>query len=956
MEKLSTTSDNVLQAQSRSLWGKTGKDHDDLDLWLPLVEHLDDTMSVAGYLWERWVAGPVKRRLIVELGTESSAFHFFIFLAGVHDIGKATPAFASAPGVPNLRRSRIRESGLRLPEVLADRAKLHHSLSGHIIVSDGLFRRGMPRRSADEVAVIIGGHHGVPPKLSSVHLGGHDSHLMGGPEWQRVQEWILQRMIVESEAWEPMSRLGRSGLSQPAQVLLSGLVILADWLASNLDFFPLLPSDSENVMRPSRNKTAFQRIGFPASWAPRHPVGDVGERLRDRFAMPESVEPRPVQVASVEVAKELRGSGIMVIEAPMGEGKTEAALLAAEILAADVAASGLLFALPTQATSDAVFERVLRWLEKMPSNFDESVHTISLLHGRAGLSKAWGELPLSRGVEGVGVDDDTSEGTFLQMYVDPWTRGSKRAVLADFGVGTIDQLLFLALRTRHLALRHLGIASKVVVIDEVHAYDAYMDMYLTRALEWLGSYGVPVILLSATLTEKLRSRLIGAYLSEFVGDPTHLVRSIPAMEMTSQDSDYPLVVRASGTGVIALPVEPSARHIDVEVRRLFQVGDELDAICTLLEEVLHEGGCALVIRNTVARAIEAATILRERLSFEVRLIHSRFTSDDRLSKETQLRSDFGAGRSAMVGKPIVVISTQVIEQSLDVDFDVLVSDVAPLDLILQRIGRLHRHRETLPSESRCTLVRPPTIWLTGMRDWEHVPPSPDKGSESVYGLYPLIQALAVLGLPEISSTVIRIPGDVRSLVERAYGDVEEGPKSWAQGLAAARVVQSQRLAAAEERARSFRVSAPARKPRAILGWLDGAADDGDDSVAGQRQVRDAEASVEVILLSGNDQQNYRAPTNTSGNRRFQLDELPNDDEVRALIGCTVRLPAWVVDGKFGDALIAEMERRWYPAAWQNSPTLRGRLVMVMDENGRQQCNGLEFSYDSERGLEVTRVD
>ncbi|MGC8481763.1 MAG: CRISPR-associated helicase Cas3', partial [Acidimicrobiales bacterium] len=401
--------------------------------------------------------------------------------------------------------------------------------------------------------------------------------------------------------------------------------------------------------------------------------------------MPSQVEPRPVQTVAVETATQLNGAGILVIEAPMGEGKTEAALLAAEVLAADAVASGLLFALPTQATSDAVFQRLLGWLSRMPADSDNSVHTVALLHGRAGLSKAWGELPLSRGVEGVGVDDDTATGTFVQSYVDPWTRGSKRAVLADFGVGTVDQLLFLALRTRHLVLRHLGVASKVVIIDEVHSYDAYMDVYLCRALEWLGAYGVPVILLSATLTGALRRRLIDAYLGSSGVALPKMLDSQAVNELA-----YPLVVCASSTSEVAIPVEASSRELSVEVRHLNAGDDELSSMCHLLSEMLREGGCALVVRNTVARAIEAAKVLKECLPFEVRLLHSRFTAEDRLAKEARLRIDFGLGRSAMNGEPVIVVATQVVEQSLDVDFDVLFSDVAPLDLLLQRIGRIHR--------------------------------------------------------------------------------------------------------------------------------------------------------------------------------------------------------------------------------------------------------------------------
>lgn len=938
-----------LNVQARSLWAKARNDPGGQDLWLPLLEHLDDAVVVAEYLWKNWLAGTVKRRLMAEVGSEESALKLYQFLAGVHDIGKATPAFASAAGVPVLLRDRIRKSGLDLADNIVDRSKLHHGLAGHILLSRYLVTKRISQMVADEIAVIVGGHHGIPPTTTSVYRGGHDPRLIGDVKWSNIQNFILERMVETTSVRDLLRDLSADGLSQPAQVLFSGLVILADWLASNVEFFPLLASTCESLDRQSRNEFAIQGISFPASWSPKHPTGSVGSRLRNRFGMPTGVEPYPVQSAAVEAARRLDGLGIMVIEAPMGEGKTEASLLAAEVLAADAAASGLFFALPTQATSDAIFERLLNWLARMPADLNSTVHTVALLHGRAGLSKAWGELPLSRGVEGVGVDDDAQSETFIQSYVDPWTRGSKRAVLADFGVGTVDQLLFLALKTRHLVLRHLGVASKIVVIDEVHSYDAYMDTYLLRALEWLGSYGVPVILLSATLTETLRRSLIGAYLgTTTTGGPE------TTKPLSGDKSAYPLIVCATRTEEIAIPIEPSNRRFRVEVQHLDPKEDELNSVCDLLSELLREGGCALVVRNTVARAIEMAKAIKARLPFEVRLLHSRFTSNDRLRKEVELRRDFGVGRSAMKGKPVIVVSTQVVEQSLDVDFDVLVSDVAPLDLLLQRVGRIHRHSGSLPSEMRCSVLRQPKVWLTGMVDWSAVPPSAVKGSESVYGLYPLLRSLAVLGLPDAGSTIIRVPEDVRSLIEQAYGDEDVGPTSWANGLSEARKTLLDRRASAEERARTFRVSSPSPKSRPLLGWLDGAVDDSEGSTAGQRQVRDSEASVEVIVLRDDGRGAYRSPSSSHGQYRFDWNEMPSEDEVRLLIGCTVRLPEWVVEGSRGDALIDEMEQRWYPAVWQNSPMLRGRLMMVLDEDGRQQCSGLNFSYDSEYGFEVSR--
>ncbi len=186
----------------------------------------------------------------------------------------------------------------------------------------------------------------------------------------------------------------------------------------------------------------------------------------------------------------------------MGIGKTEAALVAVEQLAYKSGRSGMFFGLPTQATSNGIFSRILEWLPKIKNDEDEVV-TVRLAHGKAYLNEKFASL-----AKGIDIDGELNSC----VAVNEWFSGKKTAALDDFVVGTVDQFLMLALKQRHLPLRHLGFSKKVVVIDEVHAYDAYMSQYLMRSISWMGTYGVPVVILSATLPEERRVELIKSYM------------------------------------------------------------------------------------------------------------------------------------------------------------------------------------------------------------------------------------------------------------------------------------------------------------------------------------------------------------------------------------------------------------------------------------------------------------
>ncbi|HPY95347.1 MAG TPA: CRISPR-associated endonuclease Cas3'', partial [Clostridia bacterium] len=503
-----------------SLWAKKSRTGE--MAWLPLAVHLADCAQVARLLWRDWVPEGVKRTLALGLqGNEDTqlqqadlekARRLFIFLAASHDLGKATPsfqyrpAFPACPVEPLILESLYQEgfqAGGGAPLRQAS-YQPHHSLAGQLLLE----RLGL----SSKLANVVGAHHGKPgsstdliEKAIAKFPGAYGHRIADGAAWKEAQQALVS-LALSLGGWQSLADMPVP--DAPAQLLLSALVIIADWIASAEDLFPLFAWekgwDIGDAVRISadRAKSAWARLKLPLSWIPGLSWMQ-NDFLSQRFApaIP-GFMPRLAQEAAVDHASGILQPGILVLEAPMGSGKTEAALAIAEIFAQKTERAGLFFALPTQATGDAMFARVQSWADGL---LDEGRQSIRLAHGKAQFNPDYLRLFEADSTMGSG----ERQGS---LFVHEWFAGQKKALLADFVVGTIDQLLLAALRQKHVMLRHLGLAGKVVIIDECHAYDAYMSRYLARALRWLGRYQVPVIVLSATLPAERRKQVIAAYL------------------------------------------------------------------------------------------------------------------------------------------------------------------------------------------------------------------------------------------------------------------------------------------------------------------------------------------------------------------------------------------------------------------------------------------------------------
>lgn len=622
-------------------------------------------------------------------------------------------------------------------------------------------------------------------------------------------------------------------LTKPQQMLLTGFVILCDWQASS-DEKPELPEPP--VIADSDLNTLF----------------------KERF----NREPRPVQSAVVEIFNTCNKPGLLIIEAPMGEGKTEAALAAAELMALRSQRSGIFFALPTQATSNAMFSRVRKWVNSL--GFDE-IHTIDLLHGKKQTNAEFRKLAIYG-------DENNS------VFVHSWLKGRKKVMFADFLIGTIDHLLMAALKQKHVMLRHLALSGKVVIIDECHAYDAYMDTYLCRVLNWLGEYSVPVIILSATLTSQKRKELVNEYLGTDTGTNSE------TKEKFLHSLSYPIITYTDGSEINEVPVSGISRSVEINIQ---QINDE--NIKDILAEKLTDGGYAGIIVNSVKRAQRMYEDLKS-FGKNVILLHSRFMAKNRADIEQQLLSKLG-DQETREGE-LIVIGTQVLEQSLDIDFDLLITDLCPMDLLIQRIGRLHRHKHHRPEK-----LRTATCYVLSCNNTEKA-----DNKENVYSYYLLERTRQLL--PD----TIKLPDDISHLVNSAYDD-SDGP---------GKPEYEMMIAGKQSRASAFRLSEPNGGYPSIVGLLQHAVSDSDK--AAEASVRDGEDAIEVVLIN-----------------ESERDHGIKLSEFEAMERC-VKLPFF-----FKFSAIAELEKNYKDDF--------GNLYLVLGEDGTAELCGYKLKYTVEKGLE-----
>lgn len=721
------------------LWAKTNQgsknQNPSVCRYQPLLFHMLDVAAVAGPVWDHCLIPQLRKRLECSIGADARTQ--MVFLSGAHDLGKASPGFQKK--VPELTQN----FGLQFSQ--NDQNRPHGFISAHIL--NAVLGSG----SASAIlAQIAGGHHGVFPRATELRMG---RDTLGNDGWKKARKELLQGFANTLGFDLIQAAKSRSEITDPAIVpILAGFISVVDWIGSNQDFFPCvaecgtpLENNASEYWINVQNKAqkALEKLG----WMPA--VAFANEAQFD-VVFP-GFTPNALQTAAIELASKQTSPYLMIVEAPMGQGKTEVALFAADLAMCKGIARGMYIAMPTQATGNAMFKRVLN--DYLKHRGHQGKLNLQLVHGDALLAQMEevkeGEVPEFKPTN-IGDDGD--------LEAQSWFTARKRPLLAPFGVGTIDQSLLSVLQTKHWFVRLFGLAGKVVIFDEVHAYDAYMSTILERLLHWLAEVDCTVILLSATLPEVKRRTLVKAY-SDRDDDE---YKRYPRITL-AKPRHYPNA-RADNSTVCAEIPMGELRTVDIR----FAITD-LTTLSDSLSQQLKHGGCAAVICNTVNRSIEVYKHLRDNLKdTECSLFHARMLRMWRREREEEVLRKFGKGEKQADDtytnqhRPFraVLVATQVIEQSLDLDFDFMVSEIAPVDLLLQRCGRLHRHQRQRPAG----LEMPQ---FTVLCDAEAAGPPPEsfgKSIEFVYDRYVLLRSWMVLR----ERNKIEIPPEIETLVEAVY--------------------------------------------------------------------------------------------------------------------------------------------------------------------------------------------
>lgn len=910
------------------LWGKS-KAAGRMNL---LLQHLLDAAAVAELLWDRYLADSFRNR--VDAACQGRGRSLFSLVCGLHDVGKATPAFQEK--VPVLS-ARVRAVGLTWGPLLGDSRWWHHSRAGAHIVRRALPAAGWDREAVDWVWPLIDGHHGQVGML--VVAPPSEGQGRGGL-WPVVQDALVDRVATELSldlaAVAPTARPRRG-----TQLALAGAVIIADWIASDEKHFVGVDQLGDVSMAKARERAelSWSELKLRGGWAPR-PHVRVPDLVQARFGR----AARPIQEQAVALAEEMPGPGLMMVEASMGEGKTEAALAAAEVLARRFGADGVLVGMPTQATCDPMFLRVRDWAEAV-----EPGTPVGLLHGKRRFNRAWSESRRQVqfcGVDEYGCQEDFGAGASVTSRGEApaeWFLGPKRGLFMPLVVATIDHLLYAATRTRHVMLRHAGLAGKVVILDEVHAYDVYMSQFLFEALRWLADAGVPVILLSATLPPAMRDDLARAYLQGALE-----IRDI-AVASPAGTGAYPVTRALCGVDGAQWTGErsgsPWRESLPVAVEVLDEPADGApDAVAGLVAEALRDGGCVLVVRNTVSRAQRTYAALAEVFGADVVLLHARLTAGARAERTERVLDLLGPpGRQGTSPRPkrLVVVATQLAEQSFDVDVDLLVTDLAPIDLLLQRAGRLHRH--TREASARPAPVRTPRLVVTGMARRAGQAPRFPRGSVFVYSEYLLLRTAALV-CEAADGDGWSIPEQVPALVSRGYSDTDTVPEPWREALETAHRVwhaeQNTRRACAE----GFLLAGPDDLGEETLKGLHKRATDHDpnqDEDAVAAVVRDGPESVEVVLVRRDDKGCWTLGGRWMGVNGEAVDDA---DVAEAVIHATVRLPARP------DITTAAKDELRPLAGWSRDPWLQRARALPLDAASAAELGDRRLTYDTALGL------
>ncbi|GAA5336044.1 CRISPR-associated helicase Cas3' [Thermus hydrothermalis] len=872
------------------LWAKSGNPYH------PLLGHMLDAAAVAQAILFR----EPHRTLCLyaqDFGLKpEEAVAWVAFLTGLHDLGKASPVFqaAWAEGA-----ARVWESGLTWNKGLVEEKAswVAHGVLTELYVRESLRAFGVGRRAASKLAWALGAHHGFPARKDEVDLAR--LHMEAEPPaWAGARKWLVERLYQAIGVRAPEIQ----DVSPQAVLRVMALTSFADWIASDPGFFPYgRDPTGPDYWREALElaEKALDRVGW------RRP----GAVERRDFAQIFTFPPNELQRGIPLLLEGTQEPILLLVEAPMGMGKTEAALYAYHLLVERLSHRGLYMALPTQATANGLFPRVRAFLESL----GVGPLDLQLQHGTAMLNPLYEDL-LERAHPAQVYEDDGQ----ASVSASAWFSAKKRAMLSPHGVGTLDQALLGVLTVKHHFVRLWGLMNRVVVLDEVHAYDTYTSGLLEGLLRWLKSLGSSVILMTATLPKAKREALLAAWGVSGEGLPPYPRLAVFGERFLGGKSlPYP----ERTVALRSAPVKPEALAKDLRAALPGALGAVVNTVDRAQALYLALGeGKPLTLGDLLGRfgppAAEGPWMelwqVRQEKAEEVVgkalpdgtlvfLLHARFPAEERALRETVALALFG--KRGPRPERAILVATQVAEQSLDLDFDLLYSDLAPVDLLFQRAGRLHRHKRPRPPHHG-----KPQLWVGGLEEPRF---GGDLYWDRVYEEYVLLSTWVSLQ----GRDALRFPQDLEALLEEVY---ERKPEAFPAELQKRAQESHRRLSERwlkeAETAKNVALSDPAKLTREgdaahlAAGFR---LDDEAESPQTQRLLtRLGEPSVAVVPLYRIGETLYLDP---QGRRPARLKGKLAKEEAVALWRRAVRLSRFPIP--------QELSRERPPASWSESGLL-----------------------------------
>lgn len=680
-----------------------------------VVAHLIDAASVCEVLVSDGYYKNIASRFCKKAGVCENDFKSYVtWCCAFHDIGKLHPDFQqnilknASYDEKGAYECMIQEQNLlnKSYEKCRHEVVSSHFLKQYFIKNNLYCDNSNPRRSKIEP------HLEDALQLIGMHHQGKDKNYAKeeNPLWEEARTFVYEKL----SSIYPYKKVEFPREYRYAAFLLALSVVNAsDFIASKEDFF------SSNVSVPSGVED-YKKKAKETSYKVLEKSGLLyheGDSLNFGALFPNVKEKRPMQsetLGSFEFVK--NNARFVIVEDACGSGKTESGL--AFCNAMSNSSHGLYVALPTHATSSAMLPRVRDYLETIGSPYKPELFT----------SKA-------RSVE--------IEPSLEQDEMGAWLSNNYHKMAYPYGVGTIDQLLRGVRKEKYGLIRLFGILSKTVLLDEIHSYDSYMLRIIEVFLKYCNIFDTPVVMASASLDKDTKKRL---------------VKAISGLDYEPLD-EYPLVTYGTKDEIIQKKTE--CWHEPYEIRyKMLPFLDDIDGVASHVCDLSSQyGGCIGVVCNLVNNAVSVYKKLKETLPKDTELIlyHSKFYDSEKEKKTREIIKKLGKDRKHRPDK-CVVVSTQILEQSIDIDFDILCTEISPIDSLIQRMGRLWRH-SSKGTIRECTQIETP-LFVYSSKDDDY-----GKHSEFVYKGSVLKETNDVL----CNKSSVCIPIDIRKMVDEVYG-------------------------------------------------------------------------------------------------------------------------------------------------------------------------------------------